>query len=133
MYEKYYKTKNNLQIMIEQSDRFYYYKGDRKGIISITAILAIIIASLGLLGMAIYNTESRVKEIGIRKVLGADIQGIIYLLSKGFFSVILIAILLATPLAYFVNSLWLEEFANRINIGPGCFFMELPFYWESVH
>ena len=83
------------------------------------ALLAIIVASLGLLGMAIYNAESRVKEIGIRKVMGAEIQNIVVLLSKGFFLLILIAVAIATPLAYFVNSLWLQEIANRITIGPG--------------
>jgi putative ABC transport system permease protein len=102
-----------------QLEEAYGFVKDIKGIISIIAILAIIVASLGLLGMAIYNTESRVKEIGIRKVMGASISGIIFLLSKGFFSLILISIILATPLAYMVNNLWLQEIANRISINPG--------------
>ncbi|MFC2124607.1 ABC transporter permease [Bacteroidota bacterium] len=107
------------QFFDEQLEETLGFVKDLKGIIGITAILAIIIASLGLLGMAIYNTESRVKEIGIRKVMGADISSIIILLSKGFVLLIGISIILATPLAYFVNSLWLREIATRITIGPG--------------
>ena len=97
----------------------YGFVQDVIGIIGIAALLAIIVASLGLLGMAIYNAESRVKEIGIRKVMGAQISNIVVLLSKGFLLLIAIAIIIATPLAYFVNSLWLQEIANRITIGPG--------------
>ncbi|MCK5470521.1 MAG: ABC transporter permease, partial [Cyclobacteriaceae bacterium] len=97
----------------------YGFVQDVIGIIGIAALLAIIVASLGLLGMAIYNAESMVKEIGIRKVMGAQISNIVVLLSKGFLLLIAIAIIIATPLAYFVNSLWLQEIANRITIGPG--------------
>lgn len=97
----------------------YGFVQDVIGIIGIAAVLAIMVASLGLLGMAIYNAESRVKEIGIRKVMGAEVSNIVILLSKGFLFLLTIAIVIATPLAYFVNSLWLQEIANRITIGPG--------------
>jgi len=107
------------QFFDAQLEEAYGFVKDIRGIISITAILAIIIASLGLLGMAIYNTESRVKEIGIRKVMGADITSIVVLLSKGFLLLIAISIVIATPLAYFANTLWLQEIANRISLGPG--------------
>jgi putative ABC transport system permease protein len=107
------------QFFDDEVKESYGFVQDVIGIIGIAAMLAIIVASLGLLGMAIYNAESRVKEIGIRKVMGAEISNIVVLLSKGFFLLILIAVVIATPLAYFVNSLWLQEIANRITIGPG--------------
>jgi putative ABC transport system permease protein len=71
------------------------------------------------MGMAIYNAESRIKEVGIRKILGAKIFSIFTLLSQGFFLMIIIAVTLATPLAYFVNNLWLQEIPSRISIGVG--------------
>ena len=102
----------------ELEDAYGFIK-DLRGIIGITAILAIIIATLGLMGMAIYNAESRIKEVGIRKILGAKIFSIFTLLSKGFFLLIIIAVTLATPFAYFVNNLWLQYVPTRISIGAG--------------
>lgn len=107
------------QFFDEQVENTYGFVKDLRGIISITAILAIIIASLGLLGMAIYNAESRVKEVGIRKVMGAEVSTIIIHLSKGFLLLIGLSIIIATPMAYFANNLWLQEIANRITVGPG--------------
>ena len=106
------------QFFDEQVEKSYGFVKDVSGIISITAILAIIIASLGLRGMTIYDAENNVKEIGIRKVMGADVSNIIISLSKGFFILIVLAICIATPLAYFVNNLWLQEMATRITISP---------------
>ncbi len=79
-------------------------------------ILAVIISSLGLLGLIIFTTERRTKEIGIRKVLGASISSIVSLLSKDFIKLIIIAILLASPIAWFLMSKWLENFAYQIDI-----------------
>lgn len=107
------------QFFDDEIKQSYGFIQDVIGIIGIAALLAIIVASLGLLGMAIYNAESRVKEVGIRKVMGAEISNIFVLLSKGFLLLLAIAIIIAAPLAYFVNSLWLQEIANRITIGPG--------------
>lgn len=83
------------------------------------AIIAITIACLGLLGMVTYTTETRKKEIGIRKVMGADISAIIYLLSKGFVRLVVIAGLIAVPLASIAGYLFLNVFANRISLGFG--------------
>ena len=88
-------------------------------ILGLLGTLAIIIACLGLLGMATYTVESRIKEIGIRKVLGASERGLIWKLSKGFMWLLGIAILIAVPISIFLNQLWLENFAIRIDIGPG--------------
>lgn len=78
--------------------------------------LAICIACLGLLGLATYTAELRTKEIGIRKVLGADVRAIVLLLSSDFIKLVLIAILIATPIAWYVMDQWLLGFAYRMNI-----------------
>jgi len=78
--------------------------------------LAIAIACLGLLGLATYMAEQRTKEIGIRKVLGADFRTIVLLLSSDFIKLVVIAILIATPVAWYVMNRWLEGFAYRVEI-----------------
>ncbi len=87
-------------------------------IASVFSILAIFIACLGLLGLAAFITEQRTKEIGIRKTLGASVPEIVFLLSKEFTKWVLIANIIAWPLAYYVMSNWLQNFAYRITIGP---------------
>lgn len=82
----------------------------------IFAILAIFISCLGLFGLAAYTAEQRSKEIGIRKVLGADVAGIAKLLSKDFLKLVLIAILIAVPIAWWGMHKWLQSFAYRIEI-----------------
>jgi putative ABC transport system permease protein len=85
------------------------------------AVLAVFIACLGLFGLAAYTAEQRTKEIGIRKVLGASVGGLVALLSKDFLGLVLLAFLLAVPVAYFAMTRWLEDFAYRIDLGPGVF------------
>jgi len=80
------------------------------------AVLAIIIACLGLFGLAAFSTEQRIKEIGIRKVLGASVNSIVQLLSKDFIKLVLIAIILAAPIAWWAMNLWLQDFAYRIDV-----------------
>ncbi|MEA1786516.1 ABC transporter permease [Arenibacter sp. GZD96] len=82
----------------------------------IFALLAIIISCLGLFGLSAYTAEQRRKEIGIRKVLGSNVSGIVRLLSKDFMGLVLVAILLAIPLAWWAMQNWLERFAYRIDI-----------------
>jgi putative ABC transport system permease protein len=94
-----------------------YRSEQRIGVIFISfTLLAIIIACLGLFGLAAYAAEQRTKEIGIRKVLGANISAIVNLLSKDFIKLVLIAIVLATPLAWWAMHSWLQGFAYRQNI-----------------
>jgi len=88
----------------------------RKTIFLMVALLAIFIAALGLLGLTIYAAEQRIKEIGIRKVLGAGVSGIVLLLSKDFLKLVLIAAVMAIPIAWFFMHKWLEDFAYRIAI-----------------
>ncbi|QQL51326.1 ABC transporter permease [Mucilaginibacter ginkgonis] len=78
--------------------------------------LAILIACLGLFGLAAYAAEQRTKEIGIRKVLGASVSAIVGTLSKDFLKLIIVAIVLASPLAWYAMHKWLQDFAYRINV-----------------
>ena len=100
---------------------FYYNLlfGDIVTVTGIATALALIIACLGLLGMATYTIETKTKEVGIRKVLGATSKQLVIQLSKGFISILLIAIVVAVPIAYFLNNLWLQEFAFRVPISFG--------------
>lgn len=102
--------------MDEEFDALYRSE-QRMGAISIAfTSLAIIIACLGLFGLAAYAAEQRTKEIGIRKVLGANVSTIVAMLSKDFIKLVLVAIVLATPFAWWVMNYWLQSFAYRQNI-----------------
>ena len=87
--------------------------------------LALIIACLGLLGLAAFTSAQRTKEIGIRKVLGATLADILVLISREFLKLVAIAFVIATPVAYFVMRRWLESFAYRIEIGVTVFLFTL--------
>jgi putative ABC transport system permease protein len=100
----------------EQWEMLYREDKIRQTIFLVIALLAIFIAALGLLGLTIYAAEQRVKEIGIRKVLGAKVTGIVLMLSKDFLKLVLIAAIIAIPIAWFFMNKWLEDFAYRINI-----------------
>ena len=94
-----------------------YRSEERMGAISIAfTTLAIIIACLGLFGLAAYAAEQRTKEIGIRKVLGANVSGIVNMLSKDFIKLVLIAIVIAVPVAWWAMHGWLQGFAYKQNI-----------------
>ncbi len=80
-------------------------------------IIAIVIACLGLFGLATFMAEQRTREIGIRKVLGASVPGVVRLLSSDFMKLVLIAFVLAVPFAWYGMNWWLKDFAFRINIG----------------
>ncbi|WP_405384460.1 ABC transporter permease [Maribacter sp. LLG6340-A2] len=82
----------------------------------IFSILAIIISCLGLFGLAAYTADQRKKEIGVRKVLGSSVSGIVKLLSKDFMGLVMIALLIAVPVAWWFMHNWLESFAYRIEI-----------------
>ncbi len=89
----------------------------------IFALLAIVISCLGLFGLAAYTAEQRRKEIGVRKVLGSSVAGIVKLLSKDFMRLVLVALLIAIPLAWWAMQNWLESFAYRIEIDVWVFVM----------
>jgi ABC-type transport system, involved in lipoprotein release, permease component len=83
---------------------------------AIFAGFAVFIACLGLLGLSLFTTAQRTKEIGVRKVLGASVSNIVILLSKDFVKLILVAFVIASPIAWFVMNSWLQNFAFRIDI-----------------
>lgn len=90
--------------------------GDVVKILGFVSFLAILISCLGLLGMATYATETRIKEISIRKVLGSSSASLVLLLSKGFLAMLGLAVLIGVPMAYFVNNLWLNLIAYHTHI-----------------
>ena len=92
-------------------------------IFSIFAALSIFIACLGLFGLSAFMAERRTKEIGVRKVLGASVSNVVVLLSKDFLRLTLIALVIAFPVAWYLMSKWLEDFAYRINITWTIFLM----------
>jgi putative ABC transport system permease protein len=85
-------------------------------IVAYFTFIAIVISCLGLFGLATFSAEQRIKEIGVRKVLGATVANIVTLLSKDFLKLVGIAIIIASPIAWFVMNKWLQDFAYRINI-----------------
>ncbi|MCB0838252.1 MAG: ABC transporter permease [Bacteroidetes bacterium] len=99
------------------------YKGDQQAakIMTIIGVLTILIACLGLLGLATVSIEKRIKEIGIRKVLGASVTNLMVLLSLGITRLVLIAFVIAVPLSYYFMNEWLNGFAYRIEISPWVF------------
>ncbi|MEP6928285.1 MAG: FtsX-like permease family protein, partial [Ginsengibacter sp.] len=85
--------------------------------------IAIFISCLGLYGLVSFMAVQRTKEIGIRKVLGASVQNIIYLFSKEFIILIFVGFLVAIPVSYYMMNNWLQNFVFRIKITPGVFFI----------
>lgn len=85
-------------------------------IVQCFTIIAIFISCLGLFGLATFSAEQRTKEIGIRKVLGATASNLVFLISKDFIKLVLIAIILASPLAWWIMNHWLQDFAYRTSI-----------------
>lgn len=85
-------------------------------IVNYFTIIAILISCLGLFGLATFSAEQRIKEIGVRKVLGASVSGIVALLSKDFLKLVVISIIIAIPIAWYIMNKWLQEFAYRISI-----------------
>ena len=102
--------------MDENFDRLYQTEQRQGTLFTVFAFIAILIACLGLFGLSAFTISQRVKEIGIRKVLGATIGSLVTLLSKDFLKLVGIAAILAFPAAWFVMQKWLNDFAYRINI-----------------
>ncbi len=89
--------------------------------LTIFALLTIFVACLGLFGLVTYTAEQRIKEIGIRKVLGSSVAQIVALLSKDFLKLVLVSFVIAFPLAYYLMNAWLQDFAYRVTLSPWVF------------
>ena len=103
----------------ELKEYYEFIFGDLVRIVGLTSLLALTIACLGLLGIATYSIETKIKEVSIRKILGATDKQLIYQLSIGFVLMLLVAVVVSVPLAWLLNSLWLEQIAYRVTIDFG--------------
>ena len=101
----------------EDLDRFYKSETRWSNIIGWASGISIFLACLGLFGLAALAAVNRTKEIGIRKVLGASLATIVRLLSKDFFRLVIIALLIASPLAWYFMNKWLQNYAYQVHIG----------------
>ncbi|MEP7231217.1 MAG: FtsX-like permease family protein [Ginsengibacter sp.] len=106
----------NYHFLDEDYNRLYLSEQRTSTLFSVAGALAIILACLGLFGLAAFTTVQRTKEIGIRRVLGANVSGITILVAKNFLQLIGIAILIAAPLAWWAGNKWLQDFAFRIPV-----------------
>lgn len=109
----------NYRFLDEQFEQMYRSEMIIHTLIRFFGVLAIIISCLGLLGLAAFTAEQRTKEIGIRKVLGANVANVVALLSKDFIVLVLFAIVIATPVAWYIMNIWLRDFAYHIDISWG--------------
>jgi len=107
----------------ERYDQMYKNERHTGILLTIFAGLTIFVACLGLFGLATFTAEQRTKEIGIRKVLGADVKGIVALLAGGFLRLVGLSFLLAAPVAWFFMNKWLQDFAYPVSIGYGVFLL----------
>jgi len=118
-------NKYNGDFLDLQIKDYYSYFEDVLYTIGFASFLAIVIACLGLLGMATYSTQTRIKEIGIRKVFGAEPKTIIYLISKTYIKLFIVAAIIAGPLAYMINNMWIQYIADHSPFGIGVVFLGL--------
>ncbi len=109
----------------DQIKKFYEKEARMSTLLTLFTSMAIFIGCLGLFGLATFMANQKTKEIGIRKVLGASIESIIVLFSKEYVRLILIGFALAAPVSWYVMTLWLNEFAYKINISPLIFLLGL--------
>lgn len=100
----------------QEYEELYQTEQRTSGILVAFTLVTIFISCLGLFGLAIFSTKQRVREVGIRKVMGASVTGIVGLISWDFLKLVLISLFIASPLAYYVMGKWLQDFVYRIHI-----------------
>jgi putative ABC transport system permease protein len=100
-------------------NNLYHSEQNMRTVLTAFTFLSVLVACLGLFGLASFTIKQRFKEIGIRKVLGSSVGGIVSLLSKDFLKLVIISFVIAVPVAWYFMNKWLEDFAYRIDIGYG--------------
>jgi putative ABC transport system permease protein len=111
----------NYQFIEEVNARNYTTESKLKQVIVIASTLFMLISYMGLLSLVMLSIDQRIKEIGIRRLLGARVSGIVALISRDFVMIICVATVIAIPAGYYVLGIWLQEFAYRINLDPWIF------------
>ena len=106
----------NYTFMNEQNRKNYEAEAKWKQIMLFGAILTIFISCIGLFGLSVLSAEKRTKEIGIRKVLGASVNGVVTILSKDFLKLVFISLVIAIPAAWIAANKWLENYPYRITV-----------------
>ena len=107
----------------DQIDRFYKKDEKRGQLTGLASGIAILIACLGLFGLASFTAQQRTKEFGVRKVLGASSRQLVILMSREYVTLISVAFILATPISWFFMNQWLADFSYRISLGWGVFIL----------
>ncbi|HMF71556.1 MAG TPA: FtsX-like permease family protein, partial [Flavitalea sp.] len=116
-YGKIFPDEEFRYFFVDERIQEFYQTEQRMGqIAGLSTVIAILISCLGLFGLSSFTVIQRTKEIGIRKVLGASINSILFLLSKDFLKLVLIAFILSAPIAYYVTDVWLEKFAYKMDV-----------------
>ncbi|WP_370088996.1 ABC transporter permease [Ekhidna sp.] len=115
------ETPAEINFLDEQWKRYYQAEESRASIILIASIVSIIISAFGLFGLINFTVERKTKEIGIRKVMGANIQNITTLILKDYLILLIISLLIAAPVSWWLFSDWLSDFAYRINLSADLF------------
>jgi ABC-type antimicrobial peptide transport system permease subunit len=113
------------QFLDDKIATFYKSEDQLSHLYKIFAGIAIFISCLGLYGLVSFMAVQRTKEVGIRKTLGASVQNIVYLFSKEFTLLLLVAFVISAPVAYYFMHNWLQDFTYRISIGPGIFILAI--------
>ena len=126
IWDKYYpEYVYNSAFLDDNINRFYEAEQRLSNMYKVYALLAIFISCLGLYGLISFMVVQKTKEVGIRKVLGASVQSIMYLFSREFTILISIAFVLAAPAAWYLMNTWLKDFVYRIDIGVGVFLIAI--------
>ena len=110
-------------------------------LVNVFAVIALFISCLGLFGLTSFTVEQRTKELGVRRVLGASVAGIVVMLSKDFLKLVFIGFVIATPVTWYLTTEWLAKFSYRIELGVGVFLLAglsallialLTVSWQSI-
>ena len=130
------RSHSNILLLMRAYQQLYDTEERHGKIFAVFASLAIFIACLGLIGLASFTAERRKKEVGIRKVLGASHGNVIFLMTKEFTNLVLVAFIVASPFAWYIMRGWLQEFAYQVQMGVGIFlaagFITLIVAWLTV-